>query len=148
MLFKALMSVTTDHYVRSVSIVRPNSLFTAQLISNTYYAVIVKDGKVITLDSLDFLQFLKAMTSLMSYILRIMKSRYYTFLGECSLSNNILTYEPYVDLMKKVRIEINDRLIKISTNDLIKRLKGTKRGYRPSNLINTIDSIVKLITQD
>ncbi|OYT26292.1 MAG: hypothetical protein B6V02_02015, partial [Thermoprotei archaeon ex4572_64] len=125
------MAITINHKVYAVSLVTSKGVFIAQNIANTSYTVIItRNREVITLDSENYMRFLKAMTGLMREVSRMARSRYYTFLGEYQFQDDTRTliYEPYVDLMKRVRIEINRSKVKIIFDSTVKKFKKTKTG--------------------
>jgi len=148
MTIQGLMAITINHKVYAVSLVTSNGVFIAQNIANTSYTVIItRNREVITLESENYIRFLKAMTGLMREVSKITRSRYYTFLGEYQFQDNTRTliYEPYVDLMKRVRIEINKSKVKIVLDSVIKKFRKTRTGYHPKNIIDTVREILKVM---
>jgi len=146
---RGLIAVTRNHGVRSFSIVHNGALFTAQIIKNTGYAAIVREGKAVSLlDDLDkYLTFARAFISIVSVVAKITNSRYYTFLGEFRYDpkRRVLIYEPYVELLKKVTIKLSEKSVVIRAGEILKRYKRSRSGYTPYTMINVFDNIITLM---
>ncbi|KUO87536.1 MAG: hypothetical protein RXN89_03460 [Vulcanisaeta sp.] len=138
-----LMSFTKGHGIRSLSITGPKGLFVIQAVSGTRFSVMIRDHKYVKLDDEKFEKLLFAFSPIISRVIKITDTNYYTFLGRYVYNGKELIYEPYVDLMKTVTIKITGKSIRIVYGENRLRLRRTKKGYTPREMLETLTYVIK-----
>jgi len=138
-----LMSFTKGHGIRALSISGPKGLFVVQAMNGIRFAVLIKGTKYIRLNDEEIEKLLFAFSPIISKIIKITGTNYYTFLGRYLYNGKRFVYEPYVDLMKTVSVKITGKSIRIIYGDQKLRFKRTKRGYTPKGMLDTLTYIIK-----
>ncbi|MFB6470854.1 MAG: hypothetical protein TU36_006450 [Vulcanisaeta sp. AZ3] len=138
-----LMSFTKGHGIRALSISGPKGLFVAQAMNGIRFAALIKGTKYIRLNDEEIEKLLFAFSPIISKIIKITGTNYYTFLGRYLYNGKRFVYEPYVDLMKTVSVKITGKSIRIIYGDQKLRFKRTKRGYTPKGMLDTLTYIIK-----
>ncbi|BDR92051.1 hypothetical protein [Vulcanisaeta souniana] len=137
------MSFTKGHGIRALSITGPDGLFASQVVNGVLLSVIINNNTYTRLDDERFGKLLFAFSPIISRVISMTGTNYYTFLGRYLYSGSKFTYEPYVDLMKTVTIIITKKNVRIVHGENKVKLKRTKKGYMPSELLDTLGYIIK-----
>ncbi len=143
-----LMSFTKGHGIRALSITGSNGLFVSQVVNGVLLSAIISNNMYIKLDDEKFGKLLFAFSPIISKVISMTNTNYYTFLGRYLYSGGRFTYEPYVDLMKTITIIITKKNVRIVYGDNKVKLKRTKKGYIPSELLDTLGYIIKKLHYD
>ncbi len=138
-----LMSFTKGHGIRALSITGPRGLFVSQAIDKVRYSAIIKDSMYVRLNDERFEKLLFMFSPIISKVIEVTSTNYYTFLGRYIYSGKYFVYEPYVDLMKTVTIKITKKSVRIMYGESKLRLKRTKRGYTPNEMLDILSYIIK-----
>lgn len=138
-----LLSFTKGYEIRSLSITGPKGLFTVQAVGNVRFSALIKDDNYTVLNDEKFERLLFVFSPVISRVMDITGTNYYTFLGKYVYNGKEFVYEPYVDLMKTVTIRITGKSIRIIYGENRVRLRRTKRGYTPRELLETLSYIVR-----
>ncbi|GAB6947406.1 hypothetical protein JCM16161A_15360 [Vulcanisaeta sp. JCM 16161] len=138
-----LMSFTKGHGIRALSIIGPNGLFISQAVNGVLLSAIINERNYVKLDGEQFEKLLFAFSPIISKVIKLTNTNYYTFLGRYTYNGERFIYEPYVDLMKTVTISITRKSVRIAYGENKVRLKRTRKGYTPSSMLETLGYIVR-----
>ena len=137
-----LMSFTRGHGIRALSITGPNGLFISQAINGVILSAIINEHNYVRLEGEQYEKLLFAFSPIISKVIKITNTTYYTFLGRYTYSGERFVYEPYVDLMKTVTISISKKSVRIVYGENRVRLKRTRKGYTPGKMLETLGYII------
>lgn len=140
-----LMSFTKGHEVRALSVTGPKGLFIAHAVARNKSFAFVGLGKYVSIEGDEYWELLMATSAIISKVIELTGTKYYTFLGRYIFTGSKFTYEPYVDLLKTVSIEITRKRVRIKYGDNTINLKRTKKGYTPVKMLNTLSVIVRYV---
>lgn len=138
-----MMSFTKGHGIRALSITGPRGLFVIQAVNGQRFSALIKDSHYVKLEDEEFEKLLLAFSSIISKVIEMTSTNYYTFLGRYVFSGRGFVYEPYVDLMKTVTIKITGKGVRVAYGDSKVKLRRTKKGYTPKELLDTLSRVVK-----
>ncbi len=137
-----LMSFTKGHGIRALSITGPNGLFIAQAVNGVILSAIVSEHDYVKLEDEKYEKLLFAFSPIISKVIKMTDTNYYTFLGRYTYNGERFVYEPYVNLMKTITISITRKSVRITYGENKVRLRRTRRGYTPANMLETLGYIV------
>ncbi|ADY01955.1 hypothetical protein VMUT_1754 [Vulcanisaeta moutnovskia 768-28] len=138
-----LMSFTKGHGIRALSITGPKGLFVSQVINGVMLTAVINEHDYVRLDDERFGKLLFAFSPIISKVIKMTDTNYYTFLGRYVYSGERFTYEPYVDIMKTITISITKRSVRIIYGENKVNLKRTKKGYTPREMLDTLGYIIE-----
>ncbi|WP_243666860.1 hypothetical protein [Vulcanisaeta sp. JCM 16159] len=115
----------------------------SQAINGVLLSAIVSEHDYVRLDDDKFTKLLFAFSPIISKVIKLTNTNYYTFLGRYTYNGERFVYEPYVDLMKTITISITRKNVRIVYGENKVRLKRTRKGYTPSSMLETLGYIVR-----
>lgn len=140
-----LMSFTRGHGIRALNVTGPRGLFIAHVVAKSKLFAFIDLNRYVSIEDEEYWELLMAMSSIISKIIELTDTKYYTFLGRYVFTGSKFTYEPYVDLLKTVNVEVTRKRVKIKYGDNTVNLKRTKKGYTSAKMLNTLGVIVRLV---
>ena len=148
---KGLMAITRDAGIKALSITYNSKLFVIQSIGNVIHVSITGPNTFheITQNLDMYVRLLKSFIGIINYVANQTKSRYYTFLGnyKYNFNKHLFIYEPYVELLKSVVIEITTKSVRVKFNGENVRKIRSRKGVKPSKLIEIIDQVFKQLVE-
>ncbi|WP_069808283.1 hypothetical protein [Vulcanisaeta thermophila] len=140
-----LMAFTRGYGIRALSITGPRGLFTAHAVGRNRSFSYVSLGNYVNVEGEEYWELLMALSSVIGRVMDLTGTRYYTFLGRYVYIGSKFTYEPYVDLLKTVTLEVTRKRVRIKYGDNTVNLRRTKKGYTPAKMLDTLGVIVRYV---
>ena len=145
MLIEGLLSFTRGKWVRGLHILYSNTLISLLAVRKDFTVTITFMNDVS--HSIDDVELIKSCTRLVSAIdglidvvESVLKLGHYTYFGT-------FTYDLYKYFKFKTHymtLEVTPKAVKLTIGEVTKKFKGTKSGYKPSEILTTIGQLIEL----
>lgn len=118
-----LLSIVTSPYVKSITLIKGGRAFLLQYYPNSrdIYTAVVAKGKEEIIDDEGVIKAARALTKLMRFVGKAVKSRYYSFTGTIKAEGDALLFKPYISPTSTAIIAIRGNRIIVEVPGVLKK---------------------------
>ncbi|MFB6490591.1 MAG: hypothetical protein TU35_004990 [Thermoproteus sp. AZ2] len=118
-----LLSIVTSPYVKSITLIKGGKAFLLQYYpgSRDIYAAVVAKGREERIDDEGVVKAARALTKLMRFIGKAVKSRYYSFTGTIKAEGEALVFKPYISPISTALVAIRGNRIVVEVPNVLKK---------------------------
>ncbi len=138
-----LLNFTLGKWVRGLHIYVNGVLFSATVVKDQMSICYTWDGGSLAVEDEreveEIRKLVKALEALINVIESIAQLGYYTYLGKFSLDTE---KRRFLYVAHFARFSVTEKAVTLHVGEVKKKFKGTKSGYKPSDMYSTLEKVI------